>query len=359
LSSQPRSELTLGVAFAPTPDCWVHVKRAEELGFSHAWFYDSPMLYTDVFVAMALAAHATTSIKLATGVLVPGNRIAPAAAGALASLNRLAPGRIVCGLGSGMSGRRTLGRGAMRVDDLRDYLATLRGLLSGQTVEYAEPGARLTKTRFYDPDAGFVDIDADVPLILSAFGPRTLAMTAEQADGWIGMGGGPVELALMQADALRTACDTAGRDMSELEVVSLGMGCVLAPGEPPDSERAVAQAGPLAAVAFHGWVEGSLGTPPEPLVPAVEAYRKLYESFGPPAERHLELHRRHMYGVMDRDRPFVSGELVACSTFTASEDELRGRLRRMHDAGYTQVVIQLVPGHEDAIEDWARVARSL
>jgi Luciferase-like monooxygenase len=39
-------------------------KRAEELGFSHAWFYDTQMLSPDIFVTMALAATQTSKIKL-------------------------------------------------------------------------------------------------------------------------------------------------------------------------------------------------------------------------------------------------------------------------------------------------------
>jgi 5,10-methylenetetrahydromethanopterin reductase len=42
-------------------------------------------------------------------------------------------------------------------------------------------------------------------------------------------------------------------------------------------------------------------------------------------------------------------------TFTGTEAELRERLGQLEDAGYSQWVIQLVPGHEQAIEDWARL----
>ena len=80
------------IAFASEVDSWKWVKRAEELGFHAAWFYDTQLLNPDVFICMALAAHETSRIRLGTGVLVPSNRIEPVAANALASLNRLAPG---------------------------------------------------------------------------------------------------------------------------------------------------------------------------------------------------------------------------------------------------------------------------
>jgi 5,10-methylenetetrahydromethanopterin reductase len=83
--------------------------RAEALGFSHGWFYDTQMLCADAFVAMALAAVNTSRIRLGTGVLIPSNRIAPVTANALASLSKLAPVRIDLGLGTGFTGRNTMG----------------------------------------------------------------------------------------------------------------------------------------------------------------------------------------------------------------------------------------------------------
>src|SRR5210317_403170 len=68
--------MDFGIALATTVDAWRWVKRAEELGFSHAWFYDTQMLCADPFVAMALAAANTEKIRLGTGVLIPSNRLA-------------------------------------------------------------------------------------------------------------------------------------------------------------------------------------------------------------------------------------------------------------------------------------------
>jgi alkanesulfonate monooxygenase SsuD/methylene tetrahydromethanopterin reductase-like flavin-dependent oxidoreductase (luciferase family) len=86
--------MDFGIALASNLDAWKTVKRAEELGLTHAWFYDSQMLVPDILVTMALAADKTSKIKLGMGVMVPTNRIAPVAANALASLNKLAPGRL-------------------------------------------------------------------------------------------------------------------------------------------------------------------------------------------------------------------------------------------------------------------------
>ncbi len=88
---------------------------AEELGFTHAWFYDTQMLVGDPFVAMGAAALKTSRIRPGTGVLVPSNRNPAVTACAFATLNGMAPGRIDFGVGTGFSARRAMGLGAMKL----------------------------------------------------------------------------------------------------------------------------------------------------------------------------------------------------------------------------------------------------
>ncbi len=94
--------MEFGIALATSTESWKAVKRAEELGFSHAWFYDTQLLNPDVFIGMTQAAMTTQRIRLGTGVLIPSNRIEPVTANALATLNKIAPGRIDFGVGTGL-----------------------------------------------------------------------------------------------------------------------------------------------------------------------------------------------------------------------------------------------------------------
>ena len=77
--------MEFGIAMATSADAWKLAERAEALGFSHAWFYDTQMLSADCFVAMGAAAIKTKRIRLGTGVLISSNRIAPVTANALAT----------------------------------------------------------------------------------------------------------------------------------------------------------------------------------------------------------------------------------------------------------------------------------
>ncbi|MET8002246.1 LLM class flavin-dependent oxidoreductase [Nonomuraea glycinis] len=88
-----------GIVVTAKPGVEDLAAKAEELGYDSFWVYDTPMVNGDPFVGLALCAKATSRIRLGIGVTSPALRSAPASAAALGSLNALAPGRVVCGVG--------------------------------------------------------------------------------------------------------------------------------------------------------------------------------------------------------------------------------------------------------------------
>lgn len=346
--------MDFGIAIASNVDGWKTVKRAEELGFSHAWFYDSQLLAPDIFVSMALAAANTSKIKLGMGVLVPSNRIAPVTANGLASLNQLAPGRIIFGVGTGFTARNTMGLGPMPLSALREHLRVVRGLLGGETVEWMFEGER-HKIRLLNPEFGLINLKDRIPLHLSAFAPKARKLTAEIADGWITFML-TTQRALHEAAEVAKTCRECGRDPKTLYKTSFALGCVLADGEPFNSPRVKAQAGPLATVFLHGLVEATLGLalPPE-IAAVVDDYRKQYQTYQPADAKYLQMHKLHLLAVRPEEERFLTPDLIRITTFTGRANELHERLGTLRDAGYDQFVIQLVPGHESALDDWARL----
>ena len=346
--------MDFGVGIASGVDGFKVAERAEALGFTHAWFYDTQMLCADVFVSMALAAVRTSRIRLATGVLVPTNRIAPAAANGFATLRKLAPGRIVFGVGTGFTARNTMGLPAMRLADLREYVRVVQGLLAGETVQWQAEGASRT-VRFLDPDGGLLAIGGRIPLHVSAFGPRARALTAEIADGWLAFVGRPSRAA-RDVREMDEACRAAGRDPATLYKTAFTMGSILADGEPADSPRARAEAGALALSFFHGVMDGSLKVRvPDALAPAMAEYRRLYEGYEPADARYLTLHRGHFIRPRPEEERFLTAALMRDLTTTGTAGEVVERVRGLAAAGYQQLAVCLAPGHESAIEDWARV----
>ena len=155
--------MDFGIGIATSHDSWKLAQRAEELGFTHAWFFDTQMITADRFVAMGAAALKTSRIRLGTGVLVPSNRIAAVTANAFATLNAMAPGRIDFGVGTGFSARRAMGLGAMKLADMEEYIRVVYGLLNDETLETTIEGKR-KKIRFLNPDFGLINThDPDPP----------------------------------------------------------------------------------------------------------------------------------------------------------------------------------------------------
>ena len=122
-----------GFAFLSATDIHKDVALAERKGFTHAWLYDTQMICADVFQCLALCAIKTKKIKLGTNVTNPLSRIAPVTANNFATLNLLAPGRAIKGIGTGNTARRTLGMPAAKLSELREHVEICRGLLAGQT----------------------------------------------------------------------------------------------------------------------------------------------------------------------------------------------------------------------------------
>jgi len=338
---------------------WEVVKRAEELGYTHAWFYDTQLLNAEVFVAMGAAAMKTSRIKLCAGVLIPSNRIAPVAASGLASLNALAPGRIVFGASTGVTARRTLGLGPVTLARLEKYVEVVERLLQGKTVEWDEEDGP-HKIRFLNPELELINIKDPIPTFLSAFGPRARRLTAKLGAGWIGSASYP-EREKADIDDMRTAWREHGRDTKHLYAVAGTGGCVLDEGEPADSPRARAQAGPYAAIVFHNLVEqeqfGSIFPvgPYFPFQAQLDAYREVYNKYEPADARYLSNHRGHLMFVRPEET-HLTGEVIRGLTLTGTRAELIERLKGMKALGYNQIQFHTVPGQEnDMLERWAEV----
>lgn len=354
--------MKFGIAIPTDSDSWRLVRRAEELGFHHAWFYDTQLLSADCFVAMAACAMKTTRIRLGTGVLIPSNRIAAVSANAFASLNKLAPGRIDFGISTGFTGRRTMGLGAVKLSDMEEYIRVVQGLWRRETVE-AEVEGKQRLIRFLNPELGLINLDDPMPLYIAASGPRARALTAKLDAGWID-GAASVAHATANIGLMREAWTASGRDAAGLNAVAWAGGAVLEPGEAYDSPRVIAQSGPRTAVMLHRAADqalsGLMNTAPLPpqFQEIVARYVAHARGFGPQGAPYLENHRGHLMFVREDERPYLTAELIRHSTWTAPAPELIERIQGIEAAGFSQIVFSILPGQEHAIEDWGRIRRA-
>jgi 5,10-methylenetetrahydromethanopterin reductase len=358
--------MDIGISLPTPADPSAIVADAEERGFHSAWLYDSQMLYADLFIGMGLAAKATKRIRIGSGVLVPSNRIAPVTATCLATLNRLAPGRIDFGIGTGYTARRTMGQGAVPLSAMFEQIRVIQELLANHTVEWQAEG-KTHKIRYLNPEIGMVNLDDPVRVHVSAMGPVGRRRTAALDAGWLTVYSGMSHTRKDLAD-MNAAWRAASKDPAGQYSTCFAWGCVLEPGEPADSPRAKAQAGNYVAASIHNFMEfaehGGTGigklvgeSAAGALGEAVEKYRRLYASYTPSDAKYLTLHRGHVLFLREDEEPIINAELMRRYTLTGTEDEVAGWVRDLADAGYGQVTMQITPGTEaDAMDGWTRVA---
>src|SRR5512132_4649261 len=97
----------------------------ESLGYDSAWVTDSQMLFSDCYAVLAVAAQRTSRLRLGPGVAICGTRIPPVHVAALATLNRLAPGRVHLGMGTGNTAMRSMAQRPMPLAEDDEYLRVL------------------------------------------------------------------------------------------------------------------------------------------------------------------------------------------------------------------------------------------
>jgi alkanesulfonate monooxygenase SsuD/methylene tetrahydromethanopterin reductase-like flavin-dependent oxidoreductase (luciferase family) len=183
-------------------ECIASVQKAEEAGYSHAWFIDSQILWQDCFVYMTSALAATERIVVGTAVTNPYTRHVTTTASAFATLAELHPGRLELGIGRGDSAVRTMGLNPVKTSFLRESVPLLRGLLAGKTVTINDADVHF---RWLDGDAG-------IPIMMSATGPRNLRLAGSLADRvmlYVGVNETSVRWAM---EHVRAGAEEAGRD---------------------------------------------------------------------------------------------------------------------------------------------------
>ena len=156
-----------------------------------------------------------------------------------------------------------------------------------------------------------------------------------------------------------------GKDPARRRKLIFSFGAVLQEGEAYDSPRVKAQIGPVATMVLHDAMEaqnyGSLlgefagsGAPDPGLEQLFREYRALYESYTPTDARYLTLHKGHLMFVRPEEDRFATADLIRAFTSSGTVPELRDRIRRLQEAGYDEVVVQVTPGCETMIDEWAR-----
>lgn len=318
---------------------------AENLGYDAVWFSDNQMLWSDCFATMALAAQATNTIRLGTGVSVPGTRVAPVNAHSIATINQIAPGRTFIGIGTGGSGVRLLGQNPLRLGEFEEYLVVLRALLQGEEVDYTVDGVT-HNIRFLNEGLGFRNVEDRIPIYIAANGPKALRLAGRCGDGLISAGGDDAETIAERLKNVREGAQAAGRPLPpDFQTAVVSNAIVLHPGEKLTDDRVIDAAGAFVCSILHWAYALYLDSGNEDNIPSFlhdtwEEYRDFVENLDTPPEKLFrELHEGHTTHLPPEERRFITPALIEASSLVGSADEIAEKLRESEAAGLNDLIL--------------------
>jgi alkanesulfonate monooxygenase SsuD/methylene tetrahydromethanopterin reductase-like flavin-dependent oxidoreductase (luciferase family) len=143
----------------------------ERGGVSEMWLIDSQLAMKDVYAGLTLAALATESMILGTGVTNLHTRHPTVTANAIAAVAELSGGRAALGLGAGDSAVYGLGRTPSKVAEVREALSFFGEVLEGRAGTWEGREYTLAQSA---PAA---------PVHLAVSQPRMCRLAGELADG--------------------------------------------------------------------------------------------------------------------------------------------------------------------------------
>ena len=293
----------LGIlATQPVPEIVRQVQLAEALGFDTVWIADTHLICRELWVTLTACVLGTGRIRLGPGVTVPHSRHVSVTASAVLTLDELAPGRIVLGLGTGGSSAQTMGLRLEQVGRARalEKMATdVRRLTRREPVRF-ESGT--------DGSVAWLEAPRNVPIYLAGSGPRMLETAGRLGDGvMMYVGTAPPILKAGLACVAKGAA-ASGRALDDLDVVLWTPTSISSdPSKARDHVR-----GRVASALRHPL---PVDLPPEDQA-AIKRVRESYDAF-----QHATADSRH--------RELVPDHLVDLMALAGTPEEVREQVERV------------------------------
>jgi 5,10-methylenetetrahydromethanopterin reductase len=192
------------------------VTEIERLGYGHLWLTDSSLHARNCYSYLTLAAARSTRLVLGTAVTNPASRHPAITAAAAATLDEVSGGRMVLGIGAGDRPLLALGLRPSPLADVEAAVSGMRRLWRGETVDLEAAGFRLRGAHLRFPAR------AEIPVYVSASGPKTLERAGQIADGVILLVGLFPEGLSWALDQVQRGADLAGRPRPHIAVFAYG-----------------------------------------------------------------------------------------------------------------------------------------
>jgi F420-dependent oxidoreductase-like protein len=320
--------MRIAIGVGPAGENWretaEYVREAERIGVDAAWSAETWGF--DAATPIAYLASQSSRIKLGTGIMQVAARTPANIAMTAMSLSSMTGGRFVLGLGAsgpqvvegwhGVSFQRIVQRLRETVEIVRRISSGERARYEGKYFELPLPGGEGKALRTSAEPR-------QIPIYLATLGPRSLEMTGELADGWLGTSFMP-DHAEIFVEHIRKGAEGAGRSLTDMDLqVNAG---VVAFSD--DVERLIPPRKPGLAFTL-----GAMGSREHNFYN--DAYRRAgYEDVA------REVQALWLDGKREEAAARVPDELVLKTNLIGSEEMLKERIRKHRDAGVTTISVQ-------------------
>jgi 5,10-methylenetetrahydromethanopterin reductase len=307
--------MQVGFFFWPyTPDlCEQLAERADRYGYAMIGIADTPGNAMDPWVSATIVARASRRARVALCVTNLLTRHPAVSAAAIASLDHVANGRAVLGIGAGHSGTRNVGLAKSNAKELADGVTFIKALLRGSPASLGTATAHLPWVK------------RAPPVFLAASHPQPLRAAGRTADGvFANFGLGADNMRASEAHIVEGA-RRAGRPPEDIEIWQIAaLDC--------HEDRRVARGKVGAMLAFlAGYVIGDKNLEtrgvPEPLREPLLELRARYSTR--PGEADIKLVEE--LGLFD----YLSQRLSICG----NPDDCLAQARAAQAAGATRLML--------------------
>jgi 5,10-methylenetetrahydromethanopterin reductase len=213
--TEPRSGVVLQGVDPPREFCSM-VGEIESLGFSHFWLTDSSLHARNCYAYLTLASAASSRLLLGTAVTNPATRHPAITASAAATVDEISGGRLILGIGAGDRPLLALGLRPSPLATLEAAIDAIRLLWRGEEVDLSSGGFSLSSAHLRFPAR------PDIPVFLSASGPKTLELAGRVGDGVILLVGLFPEALDWAIGQVVKGAQTAGRPRPHVAVFAYG-----------------------------------------------------------------------------------------------------------------------------------------
>jgi 5,10-methylenetetrahydromethanopterin reductase len=200
--------LSFGISFAPNhpKDVAEWCRVSEDCGFERVGLVDSQSIYRELYVSCTTGLQASKSITIGPRVTNALTRHPTVTASAMATMAELAPGRVFAGIGTGDSALINIGMRPIKLKALGEFVSCLRALMRGERVLYQGSELQLSWSK------------AEIPIYVSAHGPKTLEFSGQHADGIVYGDGVGKEIVKDALSSVASGAAKAGRSVEDVDI---------------------------------------------------------------------------------------------------------------------------------------------